>query len=83
MGKKQHRRTVSMTALLYARLKSHCDARRIPVAAFVQAVLIDALDDEHAPVVQVRSRGYSKRVRESTAALAKDLAKQPPAQFTF
>ncbi len=72
-----------MTAAIHARLKAHCRSRGIPVAAFVGAVLIDALDDEEAPCVNVGITGYPKHRRESTDAQARDLAKQPPALFTF
>jgi hypothetical protein len=83
MGKVQHRRTVSMKALVYARLKHHCRERGVPVTAFVEAMIVDALDDEQAPHVSAPVGGYPKRTRESTDVQAKDLAKQPPASFTF
>jgi hypothetical protein len=49
MGKIQRRRTVSMKWNLYLRLRTHCKRRGIPMAAFVEATLIDALDDEREP----------------------------------
>ncbi len=83
MGKIQHRRTVSMTAILYARLSAHCKRRNIPMAAFVEAVLVDALDDEGEPVPVIVPTGYPKRRRESTAAQARDIATRPAACITF
>ena len=71
-----------MTADLHARLKAHCQARGIPVAAFVGAVLIDALDDEKAAYVTVPT-GYPKVNREKADALARELAARGAAAFTF
>lgn len=69
---------------VYARLRSHCQRRGIPIAAFVEAMITDALDDEGEPIPNVgESVGYPKQRRESTEAQAKDLARRNAACFTF
>jgi len=82
MGKFQNRRSTSMNALVYARLKAHCKRRGLPIAAFVEAVLTDALDDEGEPVPTVAPPGYPTR-RHKPEAIAQDLASRPPAHVTW
>lgn len=82
MGTLQHRRSISIGPVPYARLLAHCKRRGLPLAAFVEACLADALDDEGAPFVDPGPTGYPKRKRGSKVT-ERDIALHPPAHLMF
>jgi hypothetical protein len=81
MANLQHRRSISTTAIVYARLQAHCAKQGISVSAFVQALVTEALDREGEPVLA--PAGYPRRRRETTEAQARELASRGAAHFTF
>jgi hypothetical protein len=83
MGRLQHRRSFSVKANVHARLKAHCDAQGLTMAAVVEGIITDALDQAGAAAPVVARGGYPKRLRPVTEAEARDVAKQAAANFTF
>jgi hypothetical protein len=82
MGRIQHRRSLSIKGRVYARLKSHCDANGMTLAAFVETALAGALDQAGAPHVAVTASGYPN-LSEATEQVRADLASRGEAAFTF
>jgi hypothetical protein len=76
MGRLQHRRSFSVKANVHARMKAHCDAQGISLAAFVEGLITDALDQAGAAAPDVEPGGYPKRLRPMSDADAKALAEQ-------
>jgi hypothetical protein len=83
MGRLQHRRSFSVKANVHARMKAYCDAQGITMAAFVEVLITEALDQAGAPTPDVEPGGYPKRLRPVSEAMAKRIAKQGAAHFTW
>lgn len=67
MSKRQTRRSVSFKSEVFERARRHCSGA-IPLAAWVEKVVTEALDDEGAPAV---SRDEAVRVVLEQAEIAK------------
>jgi hypothetical protein len=83
MANLQHRRSISTTAIVYARLQAHCARQGVSVSSFVQSLVTSALDREGEPVPVIAPAGYPRRRRETTDAQARELANRGAAHFTF
>jgi hypothetical protein len=83
MGKLQHRRSFSVRGPTYYRLKAYCASHRIHVSAYVEALVAGAMDAVGEPAPTSAPDGYPTRRLTGSEKMARDLAKQPPAHFTF
>jgi hypothetical protein len=46
---KTTRRSISIRGIYYQRLKDHCESARVPMSAFIERLVEEALDEAGAP----------------------------------